>query len=107
MLAAVVVTVMIVAFVVMLVPGFEAQVRGLGRFRLGVVLGGVGRTQVFAFQAQSAPNKLPDWAANRLFRAASRRSGPQTANSRGRLPSWAASQGETCTAPPGKSLISW
>jgi len=50
---------MIVAFMAvtvtfMIVAVFEAQVRRIGRFRLGVVLDGVGRTQGFAFQAQSA-----------------------------------------------------
>jgi hypothetical protein len=36
-------------------------VRGLSRFRLGIVFEGVGRTQRFAFQARRGePNKLPD-----------------------------------------------
>jgi hypothetical protein len=48
---------MIVAGVI--VRLFEAFVRPLGRVRLGIVFGCIGRTQRFAFHALCAPNQLP------------------------------------------------
>jgi len=62
--AGIVLSVMIVPFMRLRLAMFEAVVR---RFGLGVVFDGVGRTQCFAFQALSAPNKLGDRAGNRLF----------------------------------------
>jgi hypothetical protein len=47
----------VVALVVVIVV-ILALVHGLGRFRLELVVGGIGRTQRFAFQARIAPIKL-------------------------------------------------
>ena len=52
MLVAMALVAVIVTFVIVTFGG--AQLRPLGRFRLGVVLDGIGRTQGFAFQAQGA-----------------------------------------------------
>jgi hypothetical protein len=53
-LLAAVMAVMLVIVTVLLV-----RVRGLRRFRLGLVFEGVGGTQRFAFQAHWTPFKLP------------------------------------------------
>jgi len=49
-----VVTLMAVVVAFMIVAVFSVHMHILGRFRLGGILDGVGRTQGFAFQARSA-----------------------------------------------------
>jgi hypothetical protein len=45
--------IVVMAFMVMVVPDFRAQVRGIARVRLQIVLEGIARAQRFAFQALS------------------------------------------------------
>jgi len=70
----VIVTVVIMAFVIMtfVIVGLiviVAIVRRLGLIWLWIVFDFASRTQRCAFHALCAPNKMPKWGINCLFRA--------------------------------------
>jgi hypothetical protein len=93
----VVVTLVIVTFVIVgLIVGvivIVAIMRRLGLIRLWIVFDCACRTQRCAFHALCAPNKVPKWGINCLFRAKKRDSRLKTCRLIGRLQLPAAAAG--------------
>jgi hypothetical protein len=81
----VIVTFVIVTFVIVGLIVIEAIMRRLGLIRLWIVFDCASRTQRCAFQALCAPNKMPEWGINCLFRAKKRDSRLKNCHIIGRL----------------------
>jgi hypothetical protein len=111
----VVVAVMVVAFMVavsVIVPVVCVKMRGLGRLRMGVVLEGIRRAQLFCLPgAISAPTNCLFWvmleADSWLQSIAWLSSGLQTAGSLSKVEQSDAARAGTSNVQKRKYLISW